>query len=149
MNLKIRTKLVIKMTQGPRVSLAPGIDLKKKQKKNIYSNRYADTSKRFRGFGNLMLQWQGAVLKLIWHDLLLFLLAFFSLEIIYTQWLKKDPNAAKIKEYFELMCIYCGRYCFETEGWMGKNLSIWWLKNEEKWMNSTYLRFLKLRQNWV
>lgn len=116
MNLKIRTKLVIKMTQGPRVSLAPGIDLKKKQKKNIYSNRYADTSKRFRGFGNLMLQWQGAVLKLIWHDLLLFLLAFFSLEIIYTQWLKKDPNAAKIKEYFELMCIYCGRYCFETEG---------------------------------
>lgn len=96
-------------TTTTQLSSAPeNIDLKKKQ--NIYSNRYADTSKRFRGFGNLMLQWKGSVMKLIWHDLLLFLAAYFILELIYENWLTKDPNAVWMKEVYEICCIYSGRY---------------------------------------
>ena len=82
----------------------------KHQKKNIYRNRYADTSLRFRGFFRLMFQWKGAVFKLIWHDLLLFLVLFFLLDFLYIFWLKKDPSAVKIKELYELACIYCSRY---------------------------------------
>ncbi len=32
--------------------------------RNIYANRYRDTSKRFRGVWNLMMLWKGSVMKL-------------------------------------------------------------------------------------
>jgi hypothetical protein len=37
-----------------------------KDMKNIYANRYHETSKAGRGFWRLMLAWQGSVFKLIW-----------------------------------------------------------------------------------
>jgi len=74
--------------------------------KNIYANQYKDTSKRFRGFWHLMRLWKGSVMKLVWHDLLVFLIAYFALSVLYREVLYRDPVA---KEVFELICIYCSR----------------------------------------
>ena len=57
-----------------------------------------------------MFQWKGAVFKLIWHDLLLFLFVFFFLDFLYIFWLKRDPHVVHLKELFELACIYCSRF---------------------------------------
>ena len=54
-----------------------------------------------------MRQWKGSVLKLIWHDLLLFGLAYLFLTLIYRQVLCDYEDA---KEGFEIFCIYCSRY---------------------------------------
>ncbi len=40
-------------------------DYKWGKEHNIYANRYRDTSKRFRGFGNLIALWKGSVVKLV------------------------------------------------------------------------------------
>ena len=74
--------------------------------KNIYANQYNDTSKRFRGFWNLMLLWKGSVLKLIWHDLLVFLVCFSLLSLLYRYVLYHDPVH---REAFELLCVFCSR----------------------------------------
>lgn len=65
---------------------------------------------RYRSFMKMMLKWNGAVFKLIWHDLLLFLIIYFCLDFIYIFWLKEDPAAVEYKELFEMICIYCGRF---------------------------------------
>ena len=85
------------------------IDLKKRQKLNIYRNKYAHTSKRFRGFLSLMCQWKGAVLKLIWHDLLLFLFVFFGFDFFYIFVLTEYSAWQEIRQVYELICIYCSR----------------------------------------
>ena len=87
----------------------PNVDISLKNHcshKNIYANRYNDTSKRFKGFFDLVLQWNGSVFKLIWHNLLIFMMAYTFLAVLYNFILNQNPVA---KEIFELMCIYCGR----------------------------------------
>lgn len=90
------------------------IDLKSRQKKNIYSNKYAHTTHPFRGIFNLMFKWKGAVLKLIWHDLIVFLGLFFIFDILYIfilqRYAEDFPEVKEAKEIYELFCIYCSRY---------------------------------------
>ena len=74
--------------------------------KNIYTNDYNDTSKRFQGFFELMLRWKGSVFKLIGHNLLLFIVVYVSISLTYRFVLSQNPLA---KEYFEILCIYCSR----------------------------------------
>ena len=73
---------------------------------SIYSNRYHDTSKRFQGFFKLVMVWKGSVLKLIWHDLAIFIFLHTFLRILYTKVLIHHDVAA---QYFEMICIYAGR----------------------------------------
>ena len=98
--------------------------------KNIYRNRYNDTSKRFRGFWHLMGQWKGSVIKLIYHSLLLYITLFMTINLLYrfvlyemfARWcdwkeLQVNPTpkmegyctAEKGRQWFELFCVYCGR----------------------------------------
>ena len=99
--------------------------------KNIYRNRYNDTSKRFRGFWHLMGQWKGSVIKLIYHSLLLYITLFMTINLFYRfilyemlarkcDWneLQVNPTnetsavnctAEKGRQWFELFCVYCGR----------------------------------------
>lgn len=84
--------------------------LQKQKHKNIYANRYIDTSKRFRGFWHLMLKWKGSVFKLIWHDLLVFLAIYMSLMLMYRFVLTQYDDVVIYKEYFELVCVYCSRF---------------------------------------
>ena len=74
--------------------------------KNIYLNRYNDTSKRFRGTLHLLSQWKGNVFKLIWHDLLIFVLLYFLISILYRCLLIHHDT---YREWFELLCVFCGR----------------------------------------
>lgn len=74
---------------------------------NIYANAYKDTSKRFRGFWHLIRIWKGSVIKLIWHDLLLFVVAYALLSLLYREVFCGNPYW---KETFELICIYASRY---------------------------------------
>lgn len=75
--------------------------------RNIYANRYQDTNKRFRGFWHLMAMWKGSVLKLIWHDLLVFMVMYSILSAIYRFLLFGNP---KHREAFEMVCVYASRY---------------------------------------
>lgn len=75
--------------------------------RNIFANRYHDTSKAGRGFIQLMLAWQGSVFKLIWADLLLFLVFYSILGVLYRNVFIYDE---KQKQFFELMCIYASRF---------------------------------------
>ncbi len=74
--------------------------------KNIYGNRYADTSKRFGGFFHMFFQWKGSVFKLVWHDLAMFLVCYFTISLIY-RFVLIDQEL--LKEYFEVICVFCSR----------------------------------------
>ena len=84
--------------------------------KNIYANRYNDTSKRFRGFWHLMFQWKGSVLKLIYHDLLMYIFLYVSINLTYRYYIYEGAKACDHKcsfeitrQWFEMFCVYCGR----------------------------------------
>ena len=72
----------------------------------IYSIRYDDTSNRCEGIFHLFNKWNASVLKLIWHNLLIFILLYTCLTLAYrfilVEW-------EKGKEIFEIICIYCSR----------------------------------------
>ena len=73
---------------------------------NIYANRYHDTAMRFHGFFKLMCVWKGSVIKLIWHDLLMFLILYGTLSVIYRNvFIYHEPCG----QYFELLCIYSSK----------------------------------------
>jgi hypothetical protein len=59
-----------------------------------------------RGFWHLMLKWKGSVFKLVWHDLLIFLLLYIILGITY-RFVFYDYEV--YREMFELVCIYSSR----------------------------------------
>ena len=50
---------------------------------SIYTNVYKDTTNRLYGIWNLLLQWKCSVFRLIWHDLVVFLVLYFALSILY------------------------------------------------------------------
>ena len=85
-----------------------------KEPKNIYINRYVDTSTRFQGCVYLFKQWSGSVFRLIWHNLLFFMAAYTFLAIIYRYVLVSNEVA---KEYFEILAIYCNR--------LGRKMQFW------------------------
>ena len=81
-------------------------------------------------------QWKGSVIKLIYHSLLLYITLFMAINLFYRfilyelyaskcDWKElelpeeeRDPymnmycNAEKARQWFELFCVYCGRYDF-------------------------------------
>ncbi len=77
-----------------------------REDKNIYHNLYTDTSVRCCGFVNLIKKWKGSVLKLIWHELLLFVALYTALSVVYRLVLCNDPKA---KQFFEILCVYASR----------------------------------------
>ena len=74
--------------------------------KNVYKNRYADTARKFNGFFKLMCVWKGSVIKLIYHDLAMFLILYGCLSLMYRIVLIRHEPAG---EYFELLCIYSSK----------------------------------------
>ena len=73
---------------------------------DMFKNVYEDTDSRIQAWINLFWVWKGSVTKLLWQDLLVFLIIYFSLSILYWQVLFYDEASA---QYFEMICIYCGR----------------------------------------
>ena len=78
-----------------------------KTKGNIYFNNYRETTRRWTGSWHLLLRWKGSVYRLIWHDLLFFLVLYFTIALIYRAGLVYYPLH---KQHFELMCIYAQRF---------------------------------------
>ena len=74
--------------------------------KNVYKNQYHDTAMRFNGFFKLMCVWKGSVIKLIYHDLAMFLILYGILSVMYRNILIRYEPAG---EYFELLCIYSSK----------------------------------------
>ena len=95
-----------------------------KKGRNIYANRYNDTSKRFRGFWHLMSQWKGSVIKLIYHDFFMYITIFMTINLVYRYVLYEysklcdnsidseswNCKASIARQWFEYFCVYCGRY---------------------------------------
>jgi len=87
----------------------PDFDKTKETKDNIYFNSYQNVRK----FGTLHLlaKWKGSVYRLIWHDIIIFLVCYFALTLIYKAVLCNENFVESIhKQRFELMCIYAKRY---------------------------------------
>ena len=80
----------------------------REDQKNIYASLYDDTLTHFpfRGFFNLFLRWKSSVFKLIWNNLLIFIIAYTFLSILYRYVLINHEYA---KEMFEVLCIECGK----------------------------------------
>ena len=82
------------------------MDGKVKDYTDIYKNVYEDSNSGIQGWINLFWVWKGSVIKLLWPDLLVFLIIYFSLSILYWHVLLYDEASA---QYFEMICIYCER----------------------------------------
>ena len=54
-----------------------------------------------------MVVWKASVAKLIWHDLVVFLLLYSALSLLYRLVLFDNEQ---YRELFELICIYCSRF---------------------------------------
>jgi predicted membrane chloride channel (bestrophin family) len=78
-----------------------------KDRANIFTNRYEDTENPGQGFWKMMLVWHGSVFKLIWLHLLVFIVAFSTLNLLYKHVFMHDDEQ---REIFEVICIYCSRY---------------------------------------
>ena len=79
---------------------------KAKDYTDIYKNVYGDTNSGIQGWIKLFWVWKGSVIKLLWQDLLLFLIMYFFLSILYWYVLLPDDASA---QYFEMICIFCQR----------------------------------------
>ena len=96
---------------------------------NIYFNTYRDTSRSVVGIWRIFLRWKGSVYRLVWHDLLVFMVAWFLLVVLYRGLLVHYPVH---KQHFELMCIYANRFSsaipitFLTGFYVSSVVSRWW-----------------------
>jgi len=97
--------------------------------KNLYQNDYSETSTRLTGFFRLMYIWKGSVLKLIYHNILIFLLLYFSLSLLYREVFWRDEYQ---RELFEIICIYAQRFSeyipitFLTGFYVSQVVTRWW-----------------------
>lgn len=73
---------------------------------NIYQHKYEDTSRRMTGFFKLFSVWKGSVIRLIYHNLLIFILIYYTLQLLYRYVFLQNPYQ---RELFELICVYFGR----------------------------------------
>ena len=76
---------------------------------NIYQNMYQDTTKRFSNTFSLLLKWKGSCIKLIWHDILMWIILYGILSFIYRQILFTEPKSRHM-QMFEMICIYAERF---------------------------------------
>ena len=74
--------------------------------KNIYANRYPDTAQCFIGFSKLFMKWKGSVFKIIYQELLIYLTLYVLISLLYRYVLFCHDAA---REYFEMICVFCGR----------------------------------------
>ena len=96
---------------------------------NIYQHKYEDTSRRMIGLFTLFSKWKGSVMKLLYHNLMIFLLLYYTLHFIYKYIFLFNPVQ---KESFELVCVYVGRnmdkipLTFLIGFYVQKVVSRWW-----------------------
>ncbi len=97
--------------------------------RNIYRNVYKDTTRRMSGLWRILSMWKGSVFRLIWHELLIFLLAYFLLSLFYRGVLIGYPAA---RESFEVFCVYAGKFSalipisFLTGFYVTQVVTRWW-----------------------
>jgi len=77
--------------------------------RNRYRHKYQDTSRRMTGFFTLMSHWRGSVLKLIYHNLIIFCVLYALLSVLYRAVLLNRAEQRQ-REVFELLCIYAARF---------------------------------------
>ena len=56
-----------------------------------------------------MKQWKGSIFKIIFPDIIVYLIMYLALDFVYIFWLKQ-PNMAKYREIYEIVCVWCARY---------------------------------------
>lgn len=100
------------MKGGPAASAETGVVRMKVYPReddpgNIYASVYRDTTRPFSGVRHILLLFRGSVFKLIWHDVLIFTLAYYSLSLLYRLMLFPHSRA---RETFEIVCVYADRY---------------------------------------
>ena len=96
---------------------------------NIYYNTYDDTNRRWTGILRLLFRWKQSVYRLVWHDVILFLVIYFFLSVLYRHVLWYYPNH---KQTFELLCIYTESFnsslpiTFLIGFYVSQVVSRWW-----------------------
>lgn len=79
------------------------------KQENIYRNIYPSTAERALAWRvkYLLFRWNGSVFKLIWHEVVLYILAYYLIFFIYRVLLINYPTA---RQNFELICVYCEHF---------------------------------------
>jgi hypothetical protein len=66
---------------------------------------YTVESRFGRSIKHLLLRWKGSIFKLVWPDLVIFLILYFSISLLYRFGLNSDQQ-----RNFEKISIYCEKY---------------------------------------
>ena len=97
--------------------------------RNIYRNIYQGTTGPFSTARLLLSRWKGSATRLIWHDLVIFLVLYGLLSILYRHVLFYHPVA---RQLFEVICIYAGDFSglipitFLIGFYVSSVVSRWW-----------------------
>jgi hypothetical protein len=100
-----------------------------RDKENVYNNLYSETTNRWTAMVTLLCVWHQSVFKLIWNDLLIYLVIYFLMSIFYRNVLWHYPA---YKQAFEMICIYADRFSssvpitFLVGFWVSKVVDRWW-----------------------
>ena len=99
--------------------------------RNIYRNQYNETTKQFNFGHRLFFIWGGSCLKLIRHDILIWVVLYALLSLLYRCVLCTFEDQ-RHREMFELLCIYAERFSgllpitFITGFYVSNVVSRWW-----------------------
>ncbi|XP_066978294.1 bestrophin-3-like isoform X2 [Macrobrachium rosenbergii] len=69
-----------------------------------YTNKIANL-KGFGSFCRLLLRWKGSVYKMVWQDMLVYIILYFSISFLYRFGLSEDHRRT-----FEKLSIHCGHF---------------------------------------
>ena len=100
--------------------------------RNIYRNQYKESSKQFNFGHHLLFIWGGSCIKLIRHDILIWIVSYTLLSLIYRCVLCSYEDHPRHREMFELLCIYAERFSgllpitFITGFYVSNVVSRWW-----------------------
>lgn len=73
----------------------------------LFNSAYGNTGSRFNGILFLLFRWKNSVYKLVWSNLLTFLLAYYSMTFVYLFLIFDYPV---MRQNFELVCVYSRKF---------------------------------------
>ena len=108
-NDRLKVESILNSSFNEKDGHAKIYDTDASAKNNIYSNIYPSTAERALAWRikYILFRWRGSVIKLIWHEVLMYMLAYYLIFFIYRVILIKYPTA---KQNFELICVHCEHF---------------------------------------
>ena len=95
---------------------------------NIHANCYASTTKAG-FFWSILLKWKGSVFKLIYQDMVVFVIIYALISMFYRYGIYSNPHS---RQNFEIVCFYMNGFsklipiAFLTGFYVSQVVNRWW-----------------------